>query len=74
MEGYDLHLYCDGKHKPWAAPQAEFGGRDQRDAYRQAKKRGWTIKRAPAPEGSVAGGRLAFCPSCTEKRRRGERA
>lgn len=62
-EGYDLHLYCDGKDGACSS-RAEFGGINRRDCLKQARKHGWKIFKKPAPETSPAGGRFVLCRDC----------
>lgn len=66
IEGYDLHLYCDGPHEEWqmsvvlALPcTGEFGGRNRKEAWSEAARFGWTKRR-----GKV------YCPNCSADRRR----
>lgn len=61
VEGYELHLYCDGAHEEWELGAvyglpctAEFGGRNRRAAWNDAYRLGWTKKR-----------RKVFCPDCS---------
>lgn len=64
VEGYDLNLYCDGEHTDWemtwgkSSATAGFGGRNSREAWREAKEFGWTRAR----------GRKVYCPECSAVR------
>jgi len=57
--GYSLHLYCDGPFHAELHPvrltslDAEFEGHDERDCNRQAKRRGWHLRKG-----------IAICPDC----------
>lgn len=65
VEGYTLDLYCDGKHQPWelsvfsatggflTSAAATYGGRNRREAWKEAKRAGWLRK-----------GKRVFCPGC----------
>ena len=61
VEGYDLHVYCD---EPDCRNRGQFSGYTKTSAYRDAKEHGWRIhSTVNAPEGSMAGGKLAYCPN-----------
>lgn len=64
VEGYDLHLYCDGPHEPWQMTHVlglpcagEFGGRNRREAWEEARRFGWTKSRDKV-----------YCPACSARR------
>lgn len=65
VEGYTLHLYCDfrscGKTS-WHADRGlygqmvdEYGGKNKKEAWRQAKERGWIKKK-----------NTITCPNCMQ--------
>jgi hypothetical protein len=63
VEGYDLNLYCDGKHTDWemtwgkTEATAGFGGRGKQAAWRSARREGWTKIRS-----------RVYCPECSAER------
>lgn len=64
VEGYDLHLYCDGPHPKWHLNAAlgltctgEFGGRNRREAWEDARRFGWSRVREKV-----------YCPDCSARR------
>lgn len=71
--GYSLHLYCDtggdafGETCPHQKGykslrhNAEFMGRNEREAMKEARKAGWKF---------AEGNQLAYCPNCVKDKRR----
>ena len=57
-EGFVINVVCDFCPNPRDPRRDEFGGKNARDAYSQARRSGWRIYRAQWK---------ARCPSCVKK-------
>lgn len=66
VEGYSLHLYCEGPNcgkteiqhanAQYVQMTAQFGGRNKKEAWCESRRYGWTKV-----------GRKIFCGYCTPK-------